>query len=371
METNITQVYRSSEARLTLLYRLSTVFSSSLDLQQVLERVMDEVIKVFRAERGFVMLYNDHKELVFQAARGIAHETLNAPEFQVSYSIIRKVAEEGQPLLTSNASSDQGLSSQRSVLRLKLHSVLCVPLQLKETTIGVVYVDNSARTGIFTEPDRDLLAAIAATAAVSIDNARSHMESIRAVEKSLEAMAKFLELRDYETKGHCERVVDLTLQIGKQMGFSGEDLVQLKRGALLHDYGKNAIPDSILLKPGPLSDEEMVIMRRHPGFAYDQLSPVEFLRPALDIPYCHHEKWDGTGYPRGLKGDQIPLPARIFAIVDVWDALTNNRVYRKAWPEEATLEYLHHMAGSQFDPAVVAAFVNVKKANSAQSAPGN
>lgn len=355
-----TQAYRSSESRLALLFRLSSVFSSSLDLQQVLERVMDEVIHTTRAERGFLMLYNEQHELVFHAARGMEHASLNGPEGQVSYSIVRKVAESGQALVTSNAQVDQSLGGMQSVLRLQLRSVLCVPLQLKELTLGVIYVDNPVRTGLFTAADQDLLVAIAGTAAISIDNAHAHMETIRAVEKALEAMAKFLELRDHETNGHCERVVELTLQLGQAMGIAGEALVQLKRGALLHDYGKNAIPDAILRKNGALNEEEWEIMRRHPGYAYDQLAPIEFLRPALEIPYGHHEKWDGTGYPRGLKGEQIPLGARIFAIIDVWDALTTDRVYRKAWTEEATLAHLRQLSGTHFDPQVVAAFFKLR-----------
>jgi HD-GYP domain-containing protein (c-di-GMP phosphodiesterase class II) len=359
---DITQTYRSSDSRLALLCQLSAVFSSSLDLQQVLNLVMDEVIRVTRAERGFVMLYDSQRELTIQAARGIDHATLASPELQVSHSIARRVVQGGQPLLTSNAQTDTALGSQHSVLRLHLRSVLCVPLQLKETTLGVIYVDNSVRTGMFTELDRDLLAAVAGIAAISIDNAHAHMETVLAVEKSLEAMAKFLELRDYETNGHCERVVEQTLQLGQALGLAGDDLVQLKRGALLHDYGKNAIPDAILRKPGPLDNSEKAIMDRHPAYAYEQLSPIEFLRPALDIPYCHHEKWDGTGYPRGLSGEAIPLAARIFSVVDVWDALTNDRVYRKAWTARQTAEYLFEKAGSHFDPLVVRAFLRLKGA---------
>ncbi|MBI4316523.1 MAG: HD-GYP domain-containing protein, partial [Chloroflexi bacterium] len=133
-----------------------------------------------------------------------------------------------------------------------------------------------------------------------------------------------------------------------------------RRGALLHDIGKMGVPDSILLKPGPLTDEEWVIMRLHPQLAYDMLSPINYLRSALDIPYCHHEKWDGTGYPRGLKGEQIPLAARPFAVVDVWDALRSDRPYRAAWPEEKVIEHIKAGSGSHFDPQVVEAFLGLQ-----------
>ena len=138
-----------------------------------------------------------------------------------------------------------------------------------------------------------------------------------------------------------------------------DDHAVVRRGALLHDIGKMGIPDSILLKPGPLTDEDWVIMRQHPQHAFDLLSAVSYLKPALDIPYCHHEKWDGSGYPRGLKGEQIPLAARIFAVVDVWDALLSDRPYRKAWTKAKTLKHIKAGAGSHFDPAVVEAFMNL------------
>jgi len=143
------------------------------------------------------------------------------------------------------------------------------------------------------------------------------------------------------------------------MELDEEAIANIRRGALLHDMGKLGIPDSILLKPGKLTDEEWVIMRKHPQFAYEMLSPIDFLKSALDIPYSHHEKWDGTGYPRGLKGEEIPFAARIFAVADVWDALRSDRPYRKGWPVEKVREYICSEAGKHFDPTVVEAFVKI------------
>ena len=141
------------------------------------------------------------------------------------------------------------------------------------------------------------------------------------------------------------------------MGFGPDELLQIRRGALLHDIGKMGVPDSILLKPGPLSDDEWIAMRKHPTLAYELLAPIAYLRPALDIPYCHHEKWDGTGYPRGLKGEQIPLSARLFAVIDVWDALRSDRPYRLAWPEDTVRAHLTSLSGTHFDPDAVKAFL--------------
>jgi HD-GYP domain-containing protein (c-di-GMP phosphodiesterase class II) len=141
------------------------------------------------------------------------------------------------------------------------------------------------------------------------------------------------------------------------MGFSDKELVDIRRGALLHDIGKIAIPDHVLFKPGKLSEEEWDIMRKHPVYAYELLSPIAYLLSAVDIPYCHHERWDGNGYPRGLSGIQIPLPARIFAVIDVWDALGSDRCYRSAWEQPAIREYLVSEKGKGFDSEVVDEFL--------------
>jgi len=188
---------------------------------------------------------------------------------------------------------------------------------------------------------------------------RNNLELTRAYDKTIEGWSLALDLRDEDTEGHSLRVAEITVRLAKAMGINEEDLVHIRRGALLHDMGKLGVPDSILLKPGKLTDEEWVVMKQHPQFAYNMLSPIDYLRPALDIPYSHHEKWDGSGYPRGLKGETIPLAARIFAVIDVWDALNSDRPYRKAWPKKKVLDYLQEQAGVHFDPKVVDAFLKL------------
>jgi putative nucleotidyltransferase with HDIG domain len=166
-------------------------------------------------------------------------------------------------------------------------------------------------------------------------------------------------LRDRETEGHTRRVTELTMQLAERMGISPQEMIHVRRGALLHDIGKLGVPDQILLKPGPLTDEEWVIMRQHPTYAFNMLLPITYLRPALDIPYCHHEKWDGSGYPRGQRGEQIPLAARLFAIVDVWDALRSDRPYRASWSSGKTRAYILDQSGKHFDPRVVDVFLDM------------
>ncbi len=182
-----------------------------------------------------------------------------------------------------------------------------------------------------------------------------------AYDETIEGWSHALDLRDKETEGHTQRVTEMALHLARAMGVTDVELVQVRRGALLHDIGKMGIPDPILLKPGPLTDEEWVIMRKHPVYAYELLAPITYLKPALDVPYCHHERWDGSGYPRGLKGEQIPLVARIFAVVDVWDALTFDRPYRPAWPKEKVRRYIMEQTCKHFDPRVVEAFMELIK----------
>jgi hypothetical protein len=198
---------------------------------------------------------------------------------------------------------------------------------------------------------------------ISIEN-RDRIEHDRqselrkAYDSTLEGWSRALEIRDKETEGHSHRVSRLTVELGRACGLRGEDLDYLYRGALLHDIGKMAIPDAILMKKSSLNEEEWAIMRTHPGLAYDMLSSISFIQPALVVPAYHHEWWDGSGYPGGLRGEQIPLPARIFTVVDVWDALLSDRPYRKAWPKDKVLQYMKDQSGRQFDPVIVAKFLN-------------
>ncbi len=242
---------------------------------------------------------------------------------------------------------------------------ICVPLIAKGQVKGILEVFHRSPL----EPDSewlDFLEAVSGQAAIAIDNAtlyndlqRSNMELSMAYDATLEGWASALELRDQETLGHLRQSADLTVQLAQAMDIPAADTLHIRRGALLHDIGKMAIPDRILHKAGPLNDEEWQEMRKHPVYAYQMLFPISYLRPALDIPYCHHEKWDGTGYPRGLKADQIPLPARIFAVADVWDALNSDRPYRSRWPVDKVLNYMTEQSGKHFDPQVMDVFLQL------------
>jgi putative nucleotidyltransferase with HDIG domain len=243
---------------------------------------------------------------------------------------------------------------------------MAVPLIAKSQVKGVMEIFR--RTPF--EPDaewREFLEALAGQAAIAIDNSRlfsdlesSNRELTLAYDATIAGWSHALDLRDKETEGHSRRVTEMTLRLARLMSIPDPELVHVRRGALLHDIGKMGVPDAILLKPGSLTPEEWDIMRKHPVYAYQMLAPIAYLKPAIEIPYCHHEKWDGAGYPRGLKGEEIPLAARIFAVVDVWDAVCSDRPYRPAWSEDQALEHIQSQAGKHFDPQVVEVFLNEK-----------
>jgi putative nucleotidyltransferase with HDIG domain len=242
-------------------------------------------------------------------------------------------------------------------------SYYSVPLIAKGQIKGVLDVFH--RTPL--NPDQDwfnFLETLAGQAAIAIDNTtlledlnHTNIDLTQAYDTTLEGWSRALDMRDHETEGHTRRVAEITVKIAREMGVPEEELVHIRRGALLHDIGKMGIPDNILLKPGPLDEHEWEIMHSHAKRAYDLLHPIEYLRPALEVPLHHHEKFDGTGYPDGLKGSEIPLPARIFAVVDVWDALTSDRPYRKAWTAKKSLNYVKDQSGKHFDPDVVKVFL--------------
>jgi putative nucleotidyltransferase with HDIG domain len=240
-----------------------------------------------------------------------------------------------------------------------------MPLIAKGQVKGVLEVYH--RTAL--EPDAewlDFLNTLAGQTAIAIENStlfeslqRSNSELNIAYDATIEGWSHALDLRDKETEGHTQRVTEMTVKLARLFGLSEMELAQVRWGALLHDIGKMGVPDGILNKPGPLTDDEWVVMKKHPTFANEMLAPIRYLRMALDIPYSHHEKWDGSGYPRGLKGDQIPLVARIFSVVDVWDALRSDRPYRRAWDEEKVREHIRSSSGMHFDPQVVDVFMQI------------
>jgi len=366
LKQSITGYLSTYERQVGALVGVGSAINSSLGLKRVLEMVMDSLIALMGAERGLLMLREPNGELKVRVARGGDREDLAQEVFSISNTVVQQVAETGNAILTTNAQDDPRFGRQVSVAAYRLRSILCAPLKIKDNLIGVIYVDNRAHTGIFGNNDLSLISAFSNQAAVAIDNAslfddlqESNAELEIAYQATLEGWVRALDLRDKETEGHTQRVTALTQRLAQAMGVDDNALLHITRGALLHDIGKMAIPDGILLKPGSLTDEERAHIQKHPVYAYEMLSPIKFLHPALDIPYCHHEKWDGTGYPRKLKGEEIPFAARIFSVVDVWDALISDRPYRKGLPPSEIRERIQKDSGSHFDPKVVETFLSL------------
>ena len=363
LKRNITGYLNSQQKQVGALVGVGSVINSSLGVDRVLELVMDTLIALMNAERGFLMLREPNGSLKMRIGRGIDNVALNPEALSISNTVVLRVAESGEAILTTNAQDDPRFGEQYSVAAYHLLSILCAPLKIKDDLIGVIYVDNRAHTGIFHNDDLAIISAFANQAAVAIDNARlfddlqaSNQELEIAYQATLEGWVRALDLRDRETEGHTQRVTVLTQRLARSMGVGEDDMVHITRGALLHDIGKMAIPDGILLKPGGLTSEERMTIQKHPIYAYEMLNPIKFLRPALDIPFCHHEKWDGSGYPRGLRGDAIPFAARIFSVVDVWDALIYDRPYRKAIAPVNVKTMITEQSGVHFDPHVVTSF---------------
>ena len=363
------RLFEDAERRLRQLHALRQIdmaITGSLDLRVTLDVILDQVTTHLKADAANVFLFDPHTQtLGFAINRGFRSKVLQTATLRLGEGHAGRAALERQIVTVRNLAGEPGKVTYAPQLAAEgFVSYVAVPLLSKGQVKGVLEVLH--RTGVSPTPDwLAFLEALAGQAAIAIDNAnlfdnleRLNTDLVMAYDATIEGWSRALDLRDRETEGHSQRVTDLTLRLARTMGIPETDLVHIRRGALLHDIGKMGIPDAILLKPGPLSDEEWQVMRRHPTYAYELLAPIGHLRGALDIPYCHHEKWDGTGYPRGLRGEQIPLAARIFAVPDVYDALTSARPYRPAWTTDRALAYIRENAETHFDPRIVEVFSN-------------
>ena len=353
--------------RLSALQNINIAITTNIDLQIPLYLLLEQVTEELNVDAADVLLLDEEKqELIFVAGQGFKTDALRYTKLDVGQGMAGRAAETGEVIHVNNL-NDESTSLQKSPLIKDENFVAYfgVPLITKGNVKGVLEIFH--RSELHPNEDwMDFLNTLTSETAIAVDNAqmfrdleKSNLDLAVAYETTIEGWARTLELRDMETVGHSQRVLNLTLQLSRKLGIADDEIRHVQRGALLHDIGKMGIPDSILFKEGPLTKEEWVTMRKHPKFAYDMLSAIPFLKKAMDIPYCHHEKWDGSGYPRGLRGEEIPLSARIFAIIDVWDALRSDRPYRKAWSDEEALKEIKRGKGKHFDPVVVETFLDV------------
>lgn len=351
--------------RLTALHNVELAVAGNLDLEATLEILLHQALSSLQIDAAQILMYDPAtNRLEFRASLGFRTAAFRKTSLPPGEGLAGRVMVQRQIVHLPDLPTEPGSLSRAPLLsREGFLEYYGIPLVAKAEIVGVLELFHRTST----ERDEEwmeILEMLAQEASIAIDNARlfadlqhSNAELSEAYDSTLEGWALAIDLRDRETHGHSVRVADLTVMLARMLGIGDAELVHIRRGAILHDVGKLAVPDSVLLKPGPLDDAEWEIMRKHPVFAYEMLSSIPFLRSALDIPHYHHEKWDGTGYPEKLAGDSIPLPARIFAIIDVWDALGSVRPYRPPWDQERILAHIRSLSGTHFDPEVVNVFL--------------
>jgi HD-GYP domain-containing protein (c-di-GMP phosphodiesterase class II) len=353
--------------RLGALRNIDMAITASLDVRVTLNVFLDQVTTQLRIDSADVLLLNLHTQILeYSAGRGFRAAAITRSRLRLGEGYAGRAALERQIVSIPSLAETADTHVRAALLAgEEFVAYYAAPLIAKGQVKGVLEIFH--RAPLAPDPEwLDFLEALATQAAIAIDNAalfddlqRSNADLALAYDTTIEGWSRALDLRDKETEGHSQRVTEMTMRLARGMDLSEAELVHIRRGALLHDIGKMGVPDAILLKPGPLTDDEWAIMRRHPVYAYELLAPIAYLRLALDIPYCHHEKWDGSGYPRGLVGEQIPLAARIFAIADVWDAMRSDRPYRKGSPEEKVHDHICEQSGTHFDPKAVTAYLKV------------
>jgi len=355
--------------RINALHQIDKAITSSFDLRVTYQVLLDQLRQVLHVDAAAIIQFESDL-IQYQFLTGLGFKTLE-PSLRTAlrHSPLPSEAIASKKTTQINLEGGQVFSPALTEIlgSEKFVKYIATPMVIKGQIKGVLEVYNKSRF----EPTREwisFLEALAQQAAIALDNSQNFLELqksqsvlLQAYDDTLMGWANFLDLRDKETEGHTVRVLERTMKAAQRLGVREEDMEHLRRGVLLHDIGKVGVPDYILNKPGPLTDEEWVIMKKHPDYAYQMLSPIGFLRPALDVPYCHHERWDGTGYPRGLKGKEIPFVARIFTVFDVYDAITNERIYNKAQSKEEAVDYLRANAGIIFDPDVLDVCIEVIK----------
>jgi PAS domain S-box-containing protein len=363
-------LHEQTEQRLRQLQALRIIddaLAASLDLRLTLNVLLTQTTSQLGVDAAAILLYQPTtRKLEYAAGQGFRSRAIEQTSIRLGEDVLGRAILQNQPVqVTSLAQVGAEFTRRQLLSDERFVAYYVIPITAKGNLKGVLEVFHRNPLHVDAEWE-NFISTLANQTALAVDNLslfddlqRLNTELVLAYDNTLEGWSRALDLRDKETEGHTQRVTEMTIRLAQDQGFNANDLLHVRRGALLHDIGKMGIPDSILLKAGPLTEEEWVVMRKHPEYAYNLLKPITFLNAALEIPYSHHEKWDGSGYPRGLKGTEIPLAARLFAVVDVWDALSSDRPYRTAWEPERVRRYLLEESGKHFDPQAVEAFINL------------
>jgi PAS domain S-box-containing protein/putative nucleotidyltransferase with HDIG domain len=364
------RLFEQTQVRLrhiSALRSIDNAINASSDISTILNIIIEQARNQLGVDAACVLSFNPTTlNLEHQASAGFYAQHIRQSRFRMGEGLSARAVLERKTFLITDLDKHEKISSRESLLLQDgFVTYACAPMLAKGEIKGLLEVFHRSPL----KPDAEWLSfleMLGGQTAIAIENTqlyqnlqRSNMELTIAYDVTIEGWAQALELRDQETEGHSRRVTELTLKLARELGLRGEALAHIRRGALLHDIGKMGVPDSILHKPGPLSPEEWDIMRKHPVRAYELLSQIPYLQHGLEIPYCHHERWDGSGYPRGLRGEQIPISARIFAVIDVFDALASDRPYRAALERPEVLDYIRKNSGTHFDPRVVEVFLKI------------
>jgi putative nucleotidyltransferase with HDIG domain len=376
MEDTDTEAFKNLTAQtpakeLWTLLKVSSSLTSTLDLAEVLQIAIESAADLLGLETGAI--YTLENDLLYLGATTPPLPAQFPEELRLArladHPYIKKTVETKKPVYIESSKTAPLSAAERIVVDARhLISTITFPLILKENVTGVFIVGTTEKARQFTNNEVDLCQILSHQVSLAVANAQLYQKTQqaladlnRAYDSTLKGWSQMLDMRDHITDEHTSRVSELTIVLASKMGIPDDEMGHFRKGALLHDIGKMAIPDAILQKPDELTPAEQEIMKTHPEKAHKILSQIEYLKPALDIPYCHHEKWDGTGYPRRLKGDEIPLSARLFAVVDVYDALTTDRPYREAWSKEKALTHIREQSGRHFCPDVVQAFLDMMR----------
>ncbi len=343
---------------------ITTSFNSDFTLTNILTQLSEKEL----VEAACIFMMDEEKPVLkYICGQGFRNPIPGHLQINLGQGIIGKVIENGDMIVTTIDDENNPAFMPTLILGEGFTRCYNIPLVVKKQVKGVMQIYQRSESPYDT--DRiEFFDSVAKRVAIAIENSQlvvnleqTNKDLRLAYDATIEGWSRAMDLRDEETEGHTERVTLMTVELARLAQFPEPELIHMRRGALLHDIGKLGVPDSILMKPGPLTEAEWVVMKRHPEYAFQMLSPIQYLRLATDIPYCHHERWDGSGYPRGLRGESIPLAARLFAVVDVWDALTSDRPYRPAWSGDRAIEYIRMNAGIHFDPNAVSLFLQLDK----------
>jgi HD-GYP domain-containing protein (c-di-GMP phosphodiesterase class II) len=366
--------YKDSEEKiqtqleqLAALRAIDLAITSGIDLSQTLSVILDLVRKYLNIDAASVLLLNPHNQrLEFAAGIGFRTQAMQHTRLSIGEGLAGEAVQKRRIVYVPNLKARKtGLLRSPDFISENFITYYAIPLFAKEQLLGVFEIFH--RSTFSADQDwMNFMNTLAGQAAIAIDSAmmfkdlqRTNAELTLAYDKTIDGWSRALDLRDKETEDHTRRVTELTLRLAQCMNIPEAEMIHIRRGATLHDIGKVSMPDDILFKPAPLTEDEWTIMRRHPLIAAEMLKPISYLDPALPIPRSHHEKWDGSGYPDGLAGEAIPLAARLFAFADVYDALTSDRPYRRAWSQADALKHIHKNSEIHFDPKIVPVFINM------------